>query len=265
MKSADDAIARWCEVGHTRWPSITVSPTTLAAHLDRLGIPHADHAYADDLYLACACCAGDAAAIGVFEQELAPVMRAAIRRLDSAEHFVDEVVQVVRERVLVAPPGGVPRISGFAGQGPLRAWVRIAAMRIAMNMLRDRHRDVLVDDDRLFETIAADHGERGSAEKYREAATEALRAAFTALSARERNLLRMHHLHGLTVDELAPTLGVHRATVARWIAAAREHLLDETRASLGSRLEVGASTIESIVRGIASQVDVSVVRLLADD
>jgi RNA polymerase sigma-70 factor, ECF subfamily len=122
----------------------------------------------------------------------------------------------------------------------------------------------LVDDDRIFEDIAAEH-ERGSAERYRDAATAALRYAFAALSPRERNLLRMHHLHELTVDELAPSLGVHRATVARWIAAAREHLLAETRAALAARLDVGEPTLDSILQGIASQVDVSVVRLLVDD
>jgi RNA polymerase sigma-70 factor (ECF subfamily) len=265
VKTADDVLARWCEAGHTRWPSVVVTPAALAAHLDRLGIALADHAQADDLFLACACSASDAAAIAVFDHEFAPVVRAAVRRLDSAEHFVEEVVQVVRERLLVAPAGGSARIAEYAGTGALRAWVRIAAVRIALNMLRARKRDVLVDDDQLFDAIAAEHGAPGSAERYREAATEALRAAFAALSPRERNLLRMHHLHELTVDELAPSLGVHRATVARWIAAAREHLLAETRASLASRLDVGEATLDSIVRGIASQVDLSVVRLLADD
>lgn len=239
-----------------------MTPAAFATHCERLGITATPHA--EDLYLACACAAGDPAALAIFDEELAPIMRAAVRRIDRREDFVDEVVQVIRERVLVAAPGALPRIAEYAGQGALRAWVRIAAMRIAMNMLRDRKRDVLVEDDRLFETIAADH-ERGSAERYREAATDALRAAFAALSPRERNLLRMHHLHELTVDELAPSLGVHRATVARWIAAAREHLLAETKAALASRLDVGTATIDSILQGIASQVDVSVVRLLADE
>ena len=241
---------------------MAVSTDALTAYCARLGITESQHG--EDIYLACACATGDPAALAIFDDELAPVMRAAVRRIDRRDDFVDEVIQVIRERVLVAPPGDWPRIAAYAGQGPLRAWVRIAAMRIAMNMLRDRKRDVLVDDDRLFETIAADH-ERGSAERYREAATAALRAAFAALSPRERNLLRMHHLHELTVDELAPTLGVHRATVARWIAAARERLLAETRAALATRLDVGTATIDSILQGIASQVDISVVRLLADE
>ena len=263
--AADAALARWCEVGHTTWPRVDVTATALAAHLDRLGIPHAEHVHGADLYLACACAANDAAAVATFDQEFAPVIRAAVRRLDSADDFVDEVVQVIRERLLVAPGDGAARIADYAGDGPLRAWVRIAAIRIAMNMLRDRKRDVLVDDDRFFDVIANEQGERGSAERYREAAAESLRAAFAALTPRERNLLRMHHLHGLTVDDLAPTLGVHRATVARWLAASRESLLAATRAGLLTRLDVGEATVDSILRGIASQVDISVVRLLADE
>ncbi len=243
-----------------------IAPSVLAAHLARHAIPPAaQHAHVEDLYLAAACAVGDAAALAAFEAELVPVIRAAVRRIHDAHDFTDEVVQVIRERVLVAPPDGAPRIAEYSGQGALRAWVRIAAMRMALNLLRDRRRDVLVGDDHLFETIAAEHGHRGSAERYREAATESLRAAFTKLSPRDRNLLRMHHLHGLTVDELAPTLGVHRATVARWIAGAREQLLVETRTGLVARLDIGDSTIDSILEGIASEVDVSVVRLLVDD
>jgi RNA polymerase sigma-70 factor (ECF subfamily) len=256
----------WCEKGHARWPRVTVTVDELAAHLARLGITSDTHAHADDIYLACACAAGDAHAIATFEHEFAPVIAAAVRRLDSAGDFVDEVTQVIRERLLVAAPGEPPRIADYSGQGPLQAWVRIAAMRIAMNMLRDRKKNVLVDDERFFEVVAHHAGAApGSAERYREAATEAVRAAFAALTLRERNLLRMHHLHGLTVDDLAPTLGVHRATVARWIAAARERLLSETRAALASRLDVGDATLDSILQGIASQVEISVVRMLAEE
>jgi RNA polymerase sigma-70 factor, ECF subfamily len=267
VKTDDDqALVRWCEVGRARWPSVVVAPSVLAAHLARHAIsPAAPHAHAEDLYLASACAIGDAAALAAFEAELVPVIHRAARRLLDTHDFADEIVQLIRERVLVAPQGGTPRIADYSGQGPLRAWIRIAAMRLGLNLLRDRRRDLLVGDDDLFEAIAADHGHRGSAERYREAAAESLRVALAALSARDRNLLRMHHLHGLTVDELAPTLGVHRATVARWIGAARERLLAETRAGLVTRLDVGASTIDSILEGIATVVDVSVVRLLADD
>ena len=264
----DDAIARWIARGQKTFPDVALAPAHLAAHLAQLGIdPREDHAHGADLYLACACAAGGDDAIAAFDRELTPVVRAAVRKIDASTDFVDEGAQVARERLLVAAPGAAPRIAEYAGHGPLRAWVRIAAMRIAMNMLRDRRRNVLVDDDRFFELVAVpdDAERRRSAVRYGEAAAEAMRAAFAALTVRERNLLRMHHLHGLTVDELAPTLHVHRATVARWLAAAREHLLTETRAGLRARLAIGEATVDSILRELASQLDVSVVRMLSDE
>ena len=264
----EDSIDRWIARGREAFPDVAVAPAQLAAHLAQLEIdPRAEHAHAADLYLACACAVGSGAAIAAFDRDLVPVVRAAVRKIDPAADFVDEGVQVARERLLVAAPGAAPRIAEYAGHGPLRAWVRIAAMRIAMNMLRDRRRNLLVDDDRFFELVAVpdDAERRRSAVRYGEAAAEAMRAAFAALTARERNLLRMHHLHGLTVDELAPTLHVHRATVARWLAAAREHLLAETRAGLRERLAIGEATVDSILRELASQIDVSVVRMLSDE
>jgi RNA polymerase sigma-70 factor (ECF subfamily) len=263
----DEALVVWLERGRIRWPEVGLDAETLGRHLDRLAIAVVpDHPHATDLYLACACAAGQPGAIAAFDHELTPVVRAAARRIDGSADFGDEVVQLAHERLLIAAPGGAPRIAEYAGQGPLQAWVRVAAIRIAMNLLRDRGRTMLVDDEAFFDVIVegSDEERRRSRIRYSEVCSEALRAAFGLLSARERNLLRMHHLHGLTVDDLAPTLRVHRATVARWLANAREHLLAETRAGLQARLAVGDATVDSILRELAGRIDISVSRLLAE-
>lgn len=257
----------WIESGRARYPAVDVEPARLEQHLAHLKIVVSDdHPHATDLYLACACAAGDALAIAAFEREQIPVITAAAQRIDRSGHFVDEIVQLARERLLVATGGGTPRIAEYAGEGPLRAWVRIAAMRIAMNQLRGRKRDMLVDDDAFFDVVGdGDDAARGQVrERYGALCSQALRAAFAKLTARERNLLRMHYLHGLTVDELAPGLGVHRATVARWIQSARERLLAETRAGLRAALAASESTVDSILRGLEGQIEISVSRLLAE-
>lgn len=201
----------------------------------------------------------------MFDRELGPIIRAAAKRIDSASDFVDEVAQAARERLLVAPQPGDARIAGYAGKGSLSAWVRIAAMRLAMNMLRARRNTVLVDESSFFDVVATS-GAKGpnTSARYAEVCSEAVRAAFGALSVRERNLLRMHHLHGLTVDELAPTFRVHRATVARWINQAREHLLAETRERVSALLGAPPEEVDSILRSLAGQIDVTVSRLLAE-
>lgn len=263
----DEVLALWLAAARERWPEVTVSGEGLARHLAGLEValsPLPPHAA--DLVLACACARGDRAAVAVFDREMAAVMRGAARRIDDSVDFGDEVAQAARERLLVARADLPPRIAEYTGQGALAAWVRVAAMRIAMNLLRERRRNVLIDDEAFFDTaIEGSAADRAAARvRYGEACAESLRAAFAALTARERNLLRMHHLHGLTVDELAPSFGVHRATVARWLAAARERLLAETRAGLRERLGVGDDTVDSILRELRGRVDVTVTRLLID-
>jgi RNA polymerase sigma-70 factor (ECF subfamily) len=260
-------VADWIASARAQYPDVVVDAARLAHHLERLAIDVTQvHPHAADLYLACACSVGDPHAIAAFEREHGPTIAAAAQRIDRTQHFVDEVVQLSRERLLLAPPGGEPRIAEYAGQGPLRAWLRIAAMRIAMNLLRERKRDMLVDDEAFFDVVGdgSDDERKQARARYGEACSAALRAAFAKLTARERNLLRMHHLHGLTVDELAPTFRVHRATVARWIANAREHLLEQTRAHLRDRLSIGDATVDSILRELAGQIEISVSRLLAE-
>ena len=263
----EDALALWLEAASQRWPEITVSADELDRHLASLEIaalPVPPHAA--DLVLACACARGDGAAIALFDREMAGVIRNAARRIDDSVDFSDEVAQAARERLLVARGDLPPRIAEYSGQGALAAWVRVAAMRIAMNLLRERRRNVLVDDEGFFDAaIEGGEVDRATARaRYGDAVADSLRAAFAALTARERNLLRMHHLHGLTVDELAPSFGVHRATVARWLAAARDRLLAETRTGLRMRLGVGDDTVDSILRELRGRVDVTVTRLLID-
>jgi RNA polymerase sigma-70 factor (ECF subfamily) len=261
-----DAYAHWIAIGRAQYPDVVVEADRLATHLARHAIDvSSEHPHAADLYLACACCANDPQALGAFERELMPVVAAAAQRIDRAAPFVDEVVQLARERLLIAEAGDA-RIADYAGQGPLRAWVRIAAMRIAMNQLRARKKDMLVDDEAFFDVVGdgSDEQRRQARERYGAMCSDALRAAFATLTARERNLLRMHHLHGLTVDELAPTFRVHRATVARWIQSARERLLEVTRAGLRERLAVGDATVDSILRELQGRIEISVSRLLAE-
>jgi RNA polymerase sigma-70 factor (ECF subfamily) len=260
-------IARWLNEGLGRWPDLAIEADVFAAHLARLGVDaSAEHPHTADIYLACGCALGLPAAIAVFERELMPVVRAAARKIDPASEFIDEVAQATRERLLVARHGEDPRIAEYGGRGTLAAWVRIAAMRIAMNLLRPRRKHVLVDDDAFFEALprASEDDRRRVGARYAAACSEALRDAFATLTARERNLLRMHHLHGLTVDEMAPTFRVHRATVARWLAHARERLLEGTRAGVTARLQIGNAEAESILRVLLSRLDVSVSRLLAE-
>jgi RNA polymerase sigma-70 factor (ECF subfamily) len=75
--------------------------------------------------------------------------------------------------------------------------------------------------------------------------------------------LRFHLLDGWSIDQIGERYGVHRATAARWVGAAREKLGEDLRKRLAERLAIPASQVSSIVALVTSAIEVSLDRLLA--
>src|SRR5262249_6913258 len=136
------------------WPEVTLDRDRFAAYVSALG-PAATARFPTDLYLAAACLAGDKAALDRFESDVLAAARGAIQSIDASTAFVDEAVQKLRANLLVGD-GGAPRLALYAGRGPLRAWVGVAAARTALMMRRSqkRQREVVVDDDEWTQTLA---------------------------------------------------------------------------------------------------------------
>jgi RNA polymerase sigma-70 factor (ECF subfamily) len=178
---------------------------------------------------------------------------------------VDEVLQVLRERLLLGRGDTPPRIADYSGRGPLLAWVRIIAARIVSDLSSQQGRQTLFDEppEVLAKMLSADDPERELLrEDSRQALAEALRKALGALPERERALLRLHHLHGLTMDRLSTMYGESRSGVARRVAQARERLLKLTRAELASQLNLAGSEVESLLGLVQSRLDFSLHRLM---
>jgi len=95
-------------------------------------------------------------------------------------------------------------------------------------------------------------------DRYRDDVRRAFAEAFAGVTERQRNVLRQYHIDGLTIDKLGTLYRVNRATAARWVAAARQAVLDAMRAKLVERLRVSQGQVDSIVRLVRSQLDVSV-------
>ena len=219
--------------------------------------------YAAELYLACACAAGDPVAIGLLEQRYLLPVRGAIGRYHASPDFVDEVLQELRGKLLLPP---TPRIARYAGRGPLGAWIRVAASRVAIDLLRTQEPEAAAHN-RPEALADADLGPEVQIlrEVYREAFQESLKGALQALSPKDRNLLRRHLCDHMTLEEIAGPYGVHPATVARRLAALREDIAESVRTALAARHQEqgGSSTLDSLARAIRSEVYVSLSPLLA--
>ena len=217
---------------------------------------------AHDLYLASACAAGDEAALQVFDEAFMSQVRSFVGRIDVG--VVDEVRQLVRERLFVSHAGKPPKITEYGGRGRLMSWLRVVAIRTALN-LKGGRREVSMDawaEDALL--VEQDPELDYLRARYHEEFREAFVGALEGLEARERTLLRLNLVDGLNIDGIGQMYGVHRATVARWIADARESLFARTRDALHRQLGLSETEFASLVRLVRSQLDVSICRILSE-
>jgi RNA polymerase sigma-70 factor (ECF subfamily) len=213
-----------------------------------------------DLYLACACARGDARAIALFDERVLGEVPRYVVHVSASRSFSDEVCQRLRERLFV---GESRKILEYTGRGPIGGWIRVAAIRVALNLRRDASRKVTRESERPAPPPAADLELEFLRARYKDEVERALERSIAGLSRDERNVLRMHYLDGLGGEAIGRFYGgVHRSTVLRWIDAARERVLGETRRLLAERLRLTASELDSLVRLVDSQLDTSILRPL---
>ncbi len=242
------------------WPRLI---RELAARTAQRDLQAVNTDAAVELALACACVEQDPRALSHFEQHYAAVVPRALAHMKLDPSVVEDVTQLVRTKLLVADADGEIKLVRYAGGGSLRGLVKVTAVRTAISELRKRGaRDQPAAElDRLAEQT--DDPELGFLKAhYRQAFAEAFEQAVTALDRRERNVLRMHLIGAMTLEEVARMYGVNRSTIVRTLQRARARLLSETRKVMRERLAVGGTELDSVVALIRSRLDVSVGRML---
>jgi len=255
--------------GCAAWPRIEVDPARYVRHLaavldetDPEIVQTLRSLQVGDLYLACACVYGNSTAISTLERDFIANLEAPLRSTGLDAHGADEVKQRVREFVLVGAHG-IPGVANYRGRGQLRSWLRAVALRQAMGEFRGRR--PASGGDEVLQAIPA-IAENAELAPWKEQYADAFRIAFeqaiAALDERQRNLLRQHHIDRLSIDALATLYRIHRATAARWVAAARSALVAGVRERVVQQLAISGSDLDSALRLVRSQLDVSIHRLL---
>jgi RNA polymerase sigma-70 factor (ECF subfamily) len=251
------------EAGLRAWPGVAVSESEFARHLASVlpagasGLPEGLHS--EDLFLACGCAKGDPRAIEHFSSRVLSILPVVVARMSASPGFLEELTQDVRELLLVGRSDAPPRIGEYRGTGPLVAWVRVSATRAAIRMLK-REQRVKPTKDADLRAIAPTLGPELDylRERYRPIVESALRQALDDLKGRDRDVLRQHFVDGLTIDQLGEHYGVHRATAARWVISARDRLLVATRQAAQEKLRSTDAEVDSLMRLVASQLDLSI-------
>lgn len=266
----ETALQRALDAARERWPDIPLATGIfvpfLAARVPASAAPldALREMQIAELHLVCAFLQGDVRAAAALEAGYLRSIDGVLARIHVPAADVPDVRQIIYQKLLLPLGEREPKIARYAGRGTLLGWLRVVATREARDLMQQGGLEQPVEIDALLRLLPpAEDAELGHLkEAYRSEREAAFREAFAALSSKERNVLRYHLAGGLNIDRIGALYGVHRATVARWIAAIREKLLDSTREGLMRRLAVGPAELDSILRLIDSRIEVSLSGLL---
>jgi len=249
-------------LGAERWPGVVIDRDRFAAFVTARCEPGELAAVrCDQLYLTCACTAGDPVALATFERTFGPVIDAALGRMANAVADADEVRQQIRERLFVGDAETPPRIAEYTGRGDLAGWARAVAVRTALNDRRAHAREAPRDDaDELAALLPAAGSDPELAallESYRAEVGAALAEAIDSLPDKHRAILRYKYAERLNIEQIGAIFSVHKTTAFRRLEQARAELIDAARAGLKRRLQVDDDGLMSIVRVVSSHLDLT--------
>lgn len=251
----------------TRWPDVNVDVAKFADEIfRRLGADVDSDKLAayvtDDVYLAIACLDGDRAAIDHLERDYFSEIDRAARKVRATDDQANEVRGHLRRILFTAEPTRAASLAEFTGKGDLRGYLRVIATRELIRAVNRSRKEEPIEP--LLEQLDVSRAPELAMLRLRHGPTiaEALRAALEALEERPRSLLRYSLVSGWSVDRIGELYGVHRATAARWLNAARDALGEQIRREVAARLTIAVSDVDSIVRQVQSQIDVSLLRIL---
>jgi RNA polymerase sigma-70 factor (ECF subfamily) len=257
----DSLIAR----GQAAYPALPVAREVMVAAFERsvrdVGdrIAALGELVAEDLYLAQACAAGAAGAIEAFDGVCSATVTHSLRAMGLTDDTIADIAQEVRAKLFA----GNGKIASYSGRASLKSWVRTIATRAAVDRLRKPEAEAASDEMLVGIPDAAPGPELDHFRaRYHAEFKEAFEAALASLEVRERNVLRHHFIDRLSFEEIGALYGVHKTTAFRWLEDARDKLSKRTRNQFQDRVQLTPNEMESVLRLLQSNIDLSLSRVL---
>jgi RNA polymerase sigma-70 factor, ECF subfamily len=268
-RSLDEALLQIVDGGRSAWPDVLIDPELVARYVGER-VPNDAEVVASvrglrgrDLVLACACFHGSPQALRAFDDAFLAKVPLFLSRLRLTPELVAETRQQLAEKLFVGGDDRLPKIALYGGRGDLHGWVRVAALRTALNLqAREAQPDSLQTDEADHLAVAVAPECDPELAFVRAAFVEAFKEALAALPRRDRAILRFSFVEHLTPARIGAMYGVHRTTVMRWIDAAQEDVLASTRGKLMDRLRLSPSECDSVLAMVKSRAQITLSSLL---
>ncbi|MFT3838093.1 MAG: sigma-70 family RNA polymerase sigma factor [Myxococcaceae bacterium] len=266
LASQEELLTRAYADARKRYPKVQVAAEAFAHHLGRFWTKGAS-TRPTELFIALGCAKGDRAALQTLATEFLGDLAMALKKLETPRIDVDDVKQALLKKLLVSEGRAEPQIAGYSGSGPLKSWLKAAAVRLALNLNRPGRKEDASDDLSMLDRGALSEAPelRMIKAAHRAQLSQAFTDALSQLEAADRTMLRLHYLGGMSLEALATTYQVHRATAARRLAAARDQVLEETTRLLSERLRLNRPEVQSLMKVLRSNLEISFHRVLSSN
>lgn len=178
-----------------------------------------------------------------------------------------ELAQRVRTRLLVSEKNKEARLSTYDGRGRLKSWLWTATKLELLQATRGMGQAPTEDVDELSHLASAQRSPEAAARSQRDAkiVSRALRDALEVLDAKERTLLRMRFVDGVSTEELGRMFQVHRTTAQRWIEGAQAKIMTAMRARLQEQAKLARADVDSLVGDVAQSISLHLSQVLTKD
>jgi len=204
----------------------------------------------EDLFLALACAWGDRVAWECFADDYLALLQSfaarACKNFDASEDLAQEIVAVLlggsitavgdagqegqgdNARALQESSASQGKLASYNGRGSLAGWLRASVSHAAIDRFRRNRKQVsfdeLVEQGRspdLRASISAAEAEERLDARWGPTLAQALEQEISRLSARDRLLLSLYHVQGISLKAIGLQFGVHEATASRWLERLR--------------------------------------------
>jgi RNA polymerase sigma-70 factor (ECF subfamily) len=225
-------------------------------------LPSLDSFAIEDLYLACACVEGVRGAAAAFEAAYGKKIRRAVSRVFPSAGDREDAEQRVRQHLLVGAPDAGPALAKYPGHAPLAKWIPVVAIRVAISLNRSETAERRLRDRAAAEAMGASPEDLLMRAELRRAVEPAVADALGRLEDRDRLILRLFLVGGMTAHAIGTSLGLSQQAISKRIAKARDAMLEHIRSSVARELKIPEDDFSSLMRVVASQLDVNISRLL---
>jgi RNA polymerase sigma-70 factor len=252
--------------GREAHPNLRVSEEAFRQHIarcvDAASGGAVDGLFGPDLYLACACVQRARGAVSQFEVQFGTVIRRAVWRVVAARDDRDDAEQRVMQHLLVGSRGAAPALAKYPGNAPLARWISVVAIRLAISLKRSVSSERRLREKVGAEALSVSPEQMLMKAEIRRAVEPAIEEAVGRLGDRDRLILRLLLVGGMNLHAIGNGLGLSHQAVSKRIAKARETLLEDIRRTVASKLNLPKSDLSSVLRFVASHLDVNISRVL---